>query len=235
MTINLAEIAEMFDFNEITADVYVELCALRKLTKDELLSFLEYDEKDIDESLTLLEEKKLLLFEETTASFIPLELSQLDEDLIENVKKVLFSLKESESIGIVKYEGIEGIKRVYLEVLGEAIKKGEDILAFESAQDAEILDTDFIDHYIKRRIDNKISAHVITPNEDVDIEYKKEYQDNYTFIKMIPDFKIDANINVVGDLVMTFSLHEPFTGTLRRDHSEAATLKEIFQKLWKYT
>ena len=97
--------------------------------------------------------------------------------------------------------------------------------------DIENLGASFTDNYIRKRINSKIKAYVITPDTPQDREYKGNFEGNYTFIRLIHDFKIKANINIVGDLVMTFTI-DPAQGTLRRNADEAQTLKVIFHKLW---
>lgn len=134
--------------------------------------------------------------------------------------------------GIMVYEGWEGIEKVYLEVLKEAQKNGEEILAFESGADIENLDNAFVSQYIQKRITKKIVAYVITPNAQEDQEYQKIYEGKYTFIRLLSKFSLGANINIVGDLVMSFTIHPP-QGTIRRDKEEAKSQKAIFWKLWE--
>ena len=137
---------------------------------------------------------------------------------------------EARQLGIVKYEGQEGIKQVYLEVLEEAIKTGEDILAFERNEGFDV-EEEFVEKYVGSRVQNKVSAQVICPATKEDEAYKKNHENKYTKIKLIKELDLDANINVVGDLVMTFSTN-PEQGTLRRDRSEANTWKTLFRFLW---
>lgn len=137
-----------------------------------------------------------------------------------------------ENLGIIKYQGWDGIKKVYEEILAEAIKTGEDIFAFEKGMEDESLDNTFFIKYTKKRIKKKINAFVMTSDTDFDIKYKKENEGKYTFVKLISNFDIKTNINIVGDLVMTFTTN-PEKGTLRRDKNEAETFKYLFQKIWK--
>jgi hypothetical protein len=154
-----------------------------------------------------------------------------------NIKKGRFMKAEekeremkSEPLGIVKYEGWEGIREVYEEVLAEAIRTGEDILAFESNKEFN-LGEEFTEEYVKNRFKNKIKAFVICPTAPEDHKYKDNHENKFTKIKLIKDLKFDANVNIVGDLVMTFSPN-PEQGTLRRDRSEANTWKSLFKFMW---
>lgn len=134
-------------------------------------------------------------------------------------------------LGIVKYEGLDGIRRAYLEILEEAKKCGEPILAFEKGVDAQTLGIPFIDRYIRKRLQAKVEAYIISPSENADKEYKQKYEGPLTHVKIVPSIDIHANINIVGDLVMSFDL-DPAQGTLRKDRSEAQTFKAIFRELW---
>ena len=72
---------------------------------------------------------------------------------------------------------------------------------------------------------------MITPGTAADTQYKTQHEGAYTQVKTIKDLNIDANVNIVGNLVMTFSINEP-KGTLQRDISSANTWKAVFEKLW---
>lgn len=234
MAIHLKEISEMFGFDEMTANVYVELLSLRQLSKAEMKLFLDIDNEELDRSLTTLENHNLISFDETQAIFAPLPLDTYgseDSETVENIKRVMFQIKDSEDIGIVKYEGWDGIRKVYLEVLEEAIRTGEDIYAFEHNLNNAIIGDGFTESYIRRRVENNVRALVICPINEEDKQYKDCYQSECTTVKLVDSFELDANINVVGDLVMSFC-SDPAEGTLRRNRAEATTLKAIFKKIW---
>lgn len=151
-----------------------------------------------------------------------------------NVKKGRFPKPQSiekegsiEDLGIIKYEGWEGIKRAYEEILAEAIKTGEDILAFERNKDFNMEEI-FTKEYVDSRIRHKVKALVICPQTKEDYQYKKKYENKYTKVKLIKNLLLDASINIVGDLIMSFSTN-PERGTLRRDKAEANTLKFLFK------
>jgi DNA-binding transcriptional MerR regulator len=140
--------------------------------------------------------------------------------------------KTSSILGIMKYEGWKGVREVYLEVLEEAVKTKQDIFAFETNIVNPNLGKNFLEGYIMKRLDKKIKAYVICPFDKEEESYQKEYNGKYTEIKLLHNLSLDANVNVVGDLVMTFSTNPP-RGILQRNRSEANTWRHIFNSLWR--
>lgn len=157
------------------------------------------------------------------------ETKQANQDLKRGKENFL---RTSKKTGIMIYEGWEGIRNVYVEVLAEAVKTKQDILAIESNINNTDLGEGFLEMYIENRIKHKIKALVVCPCTSQDMEYKKIYKSKYTYVKLLKNFPIDANINIVGDLVMTFSTNPP-QGTLHRSRAEAQTWCEVFKKLWR--
>lgn len=141
------------------------------------------------------------------------------------------SKETRETIGIMKYEGWEGVKQVYLEVLEEAIKTGEPILAFEKNDEYDPFREEFFDDYIQKRFAGKVKAYVIGPNTNSNKAYKRRTEGEFTKVRLLDDLDFKTNINIVGDLLMTFSL-EPVQGIIQRNCQETKTFKAIFWKMW---
>jgi hypothetical protein len=241
MSINLKEIRELLNLSEAGASVYVELLTHGEISLKQLNLFTNYSLDELKKGISELYEKHLI--QNVTSSegdelYHPLSTLQIEERLamekeaLLNLKKFIIpQFEEPQKLGIVKYEGCEGIRQVYLEILEEAIKTGEDIYAFENKISDTAIGEIFLENYIKKRLSSKVKAFVICPNTTQDQIYKENYSGKYTEVKLIKDFKLDANINIVGNLVMTFSIN-PHQGTLRRDLAEANTFKSIFKVLW---
>jgi hypothetical protein len=141
-------------------------------------------------------------------------------------------MKSQGGLSVMKYEGIDGIRKAYLEVLEEAKLMGQPIWAIERGKDVDVIGSRFIDDYVSNRVKNGIKANIIISDSPIDRKFKKENEGPFTSIKLIPDFLIEANINVVGNLVMSFSL-SPMQGTLKRDIAEANTMRSVFNWLWQ--
>lgn len=239
--VNLENIADALGLNHKAADIYVSILAHGELTRDELHLLLDIPVSEIVISLTQLLAKGLICqtpeggedaFRSEDLANLPVHLRQ-KLPLMQELETFLPpTLRLARKLGIVKYEGLTGVRKVYLEVLEEAKKCGEPILAFERGLDAASLGTTFIRKYIQRRIDAGIQAYVLSPATSEDRAYQEQFEGKLTHVKLLPEFDIRANINVVGDLVMSFDL-EPAQGTLRRDNAEAQTMKCLFRELWK--
>ena len=242
MKIRYQDIAELLGISEPGAKIYVELMMHYMLSAADIRKLTGMDGKKIKAELARLIGQNLVKKMQKTRGvdvFKGISLLQLEERLerdkiiFQNLKKVILPvLNQPQKLGIIKYEGIEGVRKVYLEILEEARKNGEDIYAIESGKDFEVLGEAFIHNYVQKRISSKVRAHIITPNSLEDKAFKEDYEGKYTSIKLLPDFNIKANMNIISNLVMTFSL-SPLQGTLRMDRDEAATLKEIFKKIWE--
>lgn len=242
MKIKYQDIAELLGITESGAKIYVELMTHYMLTIADIRNLTGLDTRRIGVELKKLVDGNLVKKMQKSRGvpvFRGLTILQLEEKLerdktvFQNLKKIILPvLSQPQKLGILKYEGVEGVRKVYLEILEAAIKNNDDILAFESGKDFEVLGEAFIHNYVQKRISSKVKAYIITPDSLADKVFKEEYEGKYTFVKFIPDFKIKANINLVSNLVMTFSLN-PLQGTLRMDKDEAASLKEIFWKMWK--
>ncbi len=241
MPINTNEISELLSISPGATDVYIELLTHGELSAKQLDMFMQYTPKEIKPAIKELKEKGLITkinSIDDTEIYHALSLLQLEEKMerertvLSSLKKIILPrLQNPEKLGIVKYEGWEGIRRVYVEILEEAINTGENIIAFESNVDKSDIGELFLKNYIDKRIKSKVKAFVISPLTEMDKKYKDRYQGEYTEAKLLSDFPIDASINVVGNLVMTFSVDNP-RGTLRRNLAEANTWRAIFWEIW---
>lgn len=242
MAISLKEISDLLHISEKSANVYLELLTHAELTEKQIADFSNLHIESVRMGLQELVEKELVIEVENFEKEIVFQASsvmQLEEkveretEIVQNLKKFIAPVfQKPKTLEIMKYEGWEGIRKVYLEVLEEAIATNEDIYAFESNLYNSNIGDVFLEKYTERRVKHKVRAKVICPYQDADIKYKEESNEKYTSVKLIKDFKIDANINVVGDLVMAFSTDDP-RGTLRRNTAEANTWRGIFRKIWE--
>lgn len=226
------------------ADIYVDFLMHEELPKKEIIKFLKYNLKEVEQSIENLIERgfitvsdssdqneiyKLVPFWGVKAENRPPEISQQTID--ELVKYVLPEIRRTEELGVIRFDGWDGIEKVYWEILEEAIEKNEKIYALESNNDKSIIGQGFLDTYIKKRVESNVVAHVICPNRESDQKYKAEHESECTKIKTIDAIEIDANINICGDLVMSFSIQNR-QGVLRRNKAEANTLRSVFMQLW---
>ena len=241
MTINLQDISESLHIQPVSADIYIELLTHGELTLKMLKKMLVLTKKQINDGLEELLQKRYILMVENAKKekvYQALSMLQLEEriereqETVKRLKKFIIpQIQPPEKLGILKYEGFEGIRRVYIEILEEAIKTHQTIYAIENKLSNSEIGEIFLNNYFIKRIRNKVKAYVICPYNLEDKKYKEECEGEFTEVKLIKKLEVDANINIVGDLVMVFSPNPP-QGTLRRNDAEAITWKSIFMKLW---
>jgi hypothetical protein len=218
--LNHARIAGILRVSPATASVYVELLTHGGLSRENLQRLTGMAAWEIDMAL-----EELSRFVRTDGDAYRVR----EERKPPGICRIM---RDCEPIGIVQCEGWEGIRHVYREILEEAIKTGGSILALENnASNSEIGDK-FVRSYVRRRAKHGIDARVICPDTPEDRKYRDRYEGEFTKIKLLPGLRVEANVNIVGNLVMAFSTN-PLQGTLRRNRAEAETWKSVFEMLWE--
>ncbi len=239
--IDLDEINRLLYLEKNSGEIYLEVLIHGTLSAHEISGILGLPLNEIDRGIKELLEKGLIfstMDSHGKSLFRALSLPQLEErferkvEVFQKLKKfVQPSSIDYGRMGLLIYEGVDGIRKVYLEVLEEAIKTGSTIYAIENNLDNPEIGDQFFEKYIERRLRNKVEANVLCPNRPEDVAYQKSVDGTYTKVKLLEDFPIMANVNIVGDLVMTFTTN-PAQGTLHRDRGKAETWKAVFKKLW---
>ena len=234
--LTIHELAELLGTSDDAVSAYSVITVRSGVSTAELQDTLGFSEEQIEAALNELDPFGVVdTTDDHTHHVADADISTLSE----NQQKALEYFKKftgktvgaSPDLGIYKYHGIEGIQHVFMEVLEEAKRTGEDIYAFERNEDFEAIGQDFSRQYISQRLDAGAKAYVLTPKSDADVKYKAHNEGDLTEVKLMPDFDIASSMNIVGDVVMTFTLNPP-KGTIRRDQEEAKTLKALFKKIW---
>ena len=235
------EISSLLHVGINAANIYMLLTTNGALPIKAICELLEISNDEVNKSILELEFHNLVfetiiddkaIYEAASIMQLEDKISR-DQETINNLRgSIIPSIQSKEKINLVRYEGFEGIRKVYIEILEEAIRTKEPILAFENNEINSKIGTAFFDNYIKKRTQNKVQALVICPKGEADKAYQENFESEFTKIKLIEDFPIGSNVNITGKLVMTFSTN-PSQGTLRSNQQEAKTLKAVFHKLWK--
>jgi len=136
--------------------------------------------------------------------------------------------------GVVYYEGLEGIKKIYEDTLRE---KPEEILAFLEPQEVDPrLYKWLTEYYVKRRVREKIPAKVIVALDKPSHEYvekdKEELRKTKTIKKARYPFKIE--VDVYGEKVAFINYHQKgrLTGIIIDNKSIAQSMRSIFHLVW---
>jgi HTH-type transcriptional regulator, sugar sensing transcriptional regulator len=132
------------------------------------------------------------------------------------------------------YDGIEGIKEIYLDSLKYP---GQPVWAWVAdAVLTDYFDREFLEYYIPKRVENKIMAYVITPDSPKLEAYKYKEKDEKSLRKTRIDPEssgIEVEIDIYGNnKVAIMSFTEGF-GIIIESQKIYNTLKSIFDVAWK--
>ena len=240
---NIREISQLFKLEYESTRIYIEMLAHGNLSQEQVKSLLNLDDQTIQKGIAELLKKGFLYKAKDTQETVMYQafsVFQLEErielkrEAINTLKHIVLpQIQQPERVNLMKYEGWDGIRTVYLEILEKAIHGQEPILAFENIPDklTSPIGEIFLENYLKKRLENKVVAKVIAPDTKASQEYKQKNENSLTEIKIIKDLSIQGTINIVGDLVMSYSMFPP-QGTLRRDKTEAHDFKTVFHYVW---
>jgi sugar-specific transcriptional regulator TrmB len=127
--------------------------------------------------------------------------------------------------GISFFEGLQGIKRIYDDMLDT----GKDILLIRSRYDTNV-SFDFIPLFIKKRAAKGISVRAITPdlpeaNHNPAIDTANLFHRTWVPADLYTD---PVEIDIYGDKVAMIHLSEPITGTIIQHPAIAQAMRSVF-------
>jgi len=131
--------------------------------------------------------------------------------------------------GITFFEGLEGIKKIYEDILKE---KPEELLVFRSPHDKERLGQ-YLVGYMKRREKIGIKTRIISPNKITDAIQKEDISLNRTR-KYLPEgkFHLNTQISIYNDQVAFIAFEKKLMGFVISSKDVAQTLKTVFELVW---
>jgi len=176
-----------------------------------------------DHLLTIAEEKK--------------QQAQATQKQLENILEILktkyFTVEERPIIQV--YEGIEGLKKAYKDIINE----GKDIMLFRSVHDDKRKDTnEIVMNQIKEQIKANIHVRTITPLEEATEEtFLNKDAQRLVDRHIINSYKLDlsAQILIYGNKVAIISLKKEIVATILENKDIADSFKRIFDALWNYS
>lgn len=132
--------------------------------------------------------------------------------------------------GIVYFDGLEGIKNIYLDGLRT---KPKEVLVFRSSHDDEKLGQ-FLNSFKKRRALNGTKTRMISQTK---VTKEIINTDKQLFIqrKYIPDeiFHLDTEVAIADNQVSFITFDKKILGFVITSREVAQTLKIIFESLWQ--
>lgn len=130
------------------------------------------------------------------------------------------------------YEGVEGMKEIYLDTLKYPDTQ---LYAWVTDKVFGVFEDEFINFYLKKRIDSKILARVIAPNRKILKEYQSLDKINLRQTKIDDDldFYIGIEIDLYGGKKIGIMAFEEKIGLLIESEKIFNALKSIFDMSWK--
>lgn len=128
--------------------------------------------------------------------------------------------------GVSFYQGVEGIKEIYNDML----RTRKDMYVFRSSKDQDLMTTDFFVKFKKRRADLGIKTHMINPSNNPTVWNKQtDKQNNLDRTPINPNlYTADAEITSYGNKVSIISFGEEAIGMIIDSPQIAESIKQIF-------
>lgn len=154
---------------------------------------------------------------------------------IENILPELLSIANNleRKPKIRFYEGVDGVKMIYKDTLRY---KKQEIIAWVPEEIETLFDETFLEkYYHPQRIERKIWARVIAPDEP----YMKQYQSRDAQVlrktRLVPagEFPLDVEIALYGERNIGIMSFSDKMGLIIESKSIFTTLKSIFELQWK--
>lgn len=149
--------------------------------------------------------------------------------------KTIYATSEEKPV-VTHYEGVEGIKKAYL----ETIEPGQEILAYvqyrmSTHQEIDQLEK-FWPKYFQLRQKHQVFARVISPDTPQARGYQAKDKEQLRQIILVPDldFPEDLEKNIVGNKIFTLARrgNTPIA-TIIENQVMAKAERALFESLWK--
>jgi sugar-specific transcriptional regulator TrmB len=126
------------------------------------------------------------------------------------------------------FEGKKGIIDVYKDM----IDVGQDICGWTDIQKIQETIGDYMEEFIAKRIEKKISSRAIMPKNPLNEEYAQKNQ--MRFVKFSDDLPINGEIRIYGDKVAVITFHqEKPVGFIFGGAIITSLFRAVFQDAWK--
>lgn len=171
----------------------------------------------------------------------PSRLEKIAEERVQRAKNLIPQLVSLMNTHAFKpkirfYEGLEGIKAIFEDVLTTK----DEVLGYTNIKALTELFPDFFRQYCHKKIQNKIKTRTIAPAtlEGVDLiddYYPKEYDPNLLEILMVnpKEFTFQNEIAIYGNKVAIMSSNpDELIGLLVESANFAQTMKSVFDLAW---
>ncbi len=130
------------------------------------------------------------------------------------------------------YEGVEGLKQIFNETLEP--KKGEEILAYASAQDIyAYFGEEYVKNYLSQRVKRGIIQRAIVENSPEAMKHQKNDKHELRKTRLVDKdkFPFSNEINIFNNKMTIMSYRDLF-GVIIESSEIAKTQKAIFELAW---
>lgn len=236
--------------NETQAEAYIQLVKNGSLSPPELSELTSEKRTNAYAVLDQLIELGLAKKKEINKKFRyfaenPVALEQLAKNkrtqALETERKVHASLPTlmnffhtfSDQPGIRFYQGLDGIKEIYNDML----RTCRDIYLIRSQKDQDLLTLNFYDRFKKKRAELGIKTHMLNPSTDTtawNSELDKKFNIDRTNIST-SEYSANVEVSIYGNKVSLISFGEEAFGTIIESPQIALAMKQIFELAKKGT
>ncbi len=240
MNMNPEEALENFGLTNREAKVYLALLESGLVTAHEIAKKTKILRQTVYDILSSLIEKGLVsyfiksgkkFFEAADPSKFKSILKE-KEEIIDKILPKLESLKEFTKLKpkVEFYEGIEGLKTIYNDI----IKNAETLYEYGNAENyVKTLRLHFIKNYIKKRVEAKIKLRLITEKDEKTEEVSKTDKKIFRETKSLEVMKEIQTINYIyANKFAILTLTKEPIGIIIENKEIAETQKKIFESLW---
>ncbi|AKM82251.1 MAG: transcriptional regulator TrmB [Berkelbacteria bacterium GW2011_GWE1_39_12] len=223
------------------ADVYLAALELGKTTILEIAKHSKVKRSTVYEIIPALENKGLIKRAKVGKKYFYLaESPKTVVTLIKEREKrfaealpQLMSLfnSQEERPKVYFYQGPEEIKQMY----EDTIREGKDILNYTSIINLyQYLDKEWVDDYIKRRIDAGIKTRIIALVSRESEEWHDKAKTELREIRLVPkdDYNFSADVHIYGNKVIITTYKSGLFGLLIEDVNIAQMQKMAFELMW---
>jgi HTH-type transcriptional regulator, sugar sensing transcriptional regulator len=165
----------------------------------------------------------------------PVELKEIIKKRENLLNQILPSLNSINNVNLGKpkvwfYEGVEGIKQVYEDLLNY---KNIEVWGWGSEDSTDLLGLDWCNKYVARRVSKKIKLKIIYPLTEITKYYKKNDKTQGRDSKIIDPTKylFNVEINIYSNRLAIMSAKDKI-GVIIESEPITATLKTIFRICW---
>ncbi|MBU0578182.1 hypothetical protein KJ742_05030 [Patescibacteria group bacterium] len=171
----------------------------------------------------------------------PNRFMQMAEERVEKTKDLIPQLISLSNTLAFKpkirfYEGIEGIKSIFEDILTTK----EEVLGYTSIKDVGKLIPDYFKRYCHKKVKNGIKTRYITPATEegvdmIDEYYPKKYDPNLLEVLMVnpKEFNFQNEIAIYGNKVAIISLNpDELIGLIIESKTFSDSMKSFFDLAW---